>query len=44
MSPHRPAAVGGPVLAIVAPSFNQISETFVADHARALMPGATVLV
>ena len=32
------------MLAVVAPSFNQVSETFVADHARALMPGATVLV
>ena len=38
------AAVGAPMLAIVAPSFNQVSETFVADHARALLPGATVLV
>ena len=37
------ALASGP-LAIVAPSFNQVSETFVADHARALMPGATVLV
>ena len=33
-----------PVLAIVAPSFNQVSETFVADHVRELAPGATVLV
>jgi colanic acid/amylovoran biosynthesis glycosyltransferase len=32
------------MLAIVAPTFNQVSETFVADHARALSPGATVLV
>ena len=32
------------MLAIVAPSFNQVSETFVADHARALRPGRTVLV
>jgi glycosyltransferase involved in cell wall biosynthesis len=33
-----------PVLAIAAPSFNQVSETFVADHVRELAPGATVLV
>ena len=32
------------MLAIVAPSFNQVSETFVADHVRELAPGATVLV
>ena len=31
------------MLAIVAPSFNEVSETFVADHARALAPGRTVL-
>ena len=35
---------GGPVLAIAAPSFNQVSETFVADHVAALAPGRTVLV
>jgi colanic acid/amylovoran biosynthesis glycosyltransferase len=32
------------MLAIVAPSFNRVSETFIADHARALAPGRTVLV
>ena len=32
------------MLAIVNPTFNQVSETFVADHARALAPGRTVLV
>ena len=32
------------MLAIAAPSFNQVSETFVADHARTLLPAATVLV
>ncbi len=32
------------MLAIVAPNFNQVSETFIADHARALAPGRTVLV
>lgn len=31
-------------LAIVAPSFNAVSETFVADHVRTLAPGRTVLV
>ena len=40
----RPAPAAGPVLAIVAPSFNQVSETFVADHVCELAPGATVLV
>jgi colanic acid/amylovoran biosynthesis glycosyltransferase len=39
-----PAPRAGPALAIVAPSFNQVSETFVADHVRELVPGATVLV
>lgn len=39
-----PAGLPGPVLALVAPSFNQVSETFIAAHARALLPGATVLV
>src|SRR5690606_4286810 len=34
----------GLVLAIVSPSFNQVSETFVADHVRTLAPGRTVLV
>jgi colanic acid/amylovoran biosynthesis glycosyltransferase len=42
--PPRAAPADGPVLAIVAPSFNQVSETFVADHVRELAPGATVLV
>jgi glycosyltransferase involved in cell wall biosynthesis len=32
------------MLAIVAPSFNQVSETFIADHVRTLAPGRTVLV
>ena len=32
------------VLAIVAPSFNHLSETFIADHVRTLAPGRTVLV
>ncbi len=32
------------MLAILAPSFNQVSETFIADHARRLAPGRTVLV
>ncbi len=32
------------MLAILAPSFNQVSETFIADHARKLAPGRTVLV
>lgn len=32
------------MLAIVNPSFNQVSETFVADHVRRLAPGRTVLV
>ena len=40
----RPAPAAGPVLAIVAPSFNQVSETFIADHVCELAPGATVLV
>lgn len=31
-------------LALVAPSFDAVSETFIADHVRALAPGATVLV
>jgi glycosyltransferase involved in cell wall biosynthesis len=39
-----PALAPAPALAIVAPSFNQVSETFVADHVRELAPGATVLV
>lgn len=38
------APTPAPVLAIVSPSFNQVSETFVADHARTLAPGRTVLV
>ena len=33
-----------PVLAILAPSFGHLSETFIADHARQLAPGRTVLV
>ena len=32
------------MLAIIAPSFNAVSETFIADHARVLAPDATVLV
>lgn len=32
------------MLAILAPSFNQVSETFIADHARKLAPGHTILV
>lgn len=32
------------MLAIIAPGFNAVSETFIADHARVLAPGATVLV
>jgi colanic acid/amylovoran biosynthesis glycosyltransferase len=32
------------VLALVAPSFNQVSETFIADHVKTLAPGRTVLV
>lgn len=32
------------MLAIIAPAFNIVSETFIADHARTLAPGATVLV
>lgn len=39
-----PGGGTGPVLAIVSPSFNQVSETFVADHVRTLAPGRTVLV
>lgn len=35
---------GGSRLAIVAPGFNAVSETFIADHARHLAPGATVLI
>jgi colanic acid/amylovoran biosynthesis glycosyltransferase len=31
-------------LAIVCPTFNQVSETFVADHVRSLAPGRTVLI
>lgn len=31
------------MLAIVAPGFNLVSETFIADHARGLAPDATVL-
>lgn len=31
-------------LALVAPSFNAVSETFIADHVRTLAPGRTVLV
>jgi colanic acid/amylovoran biosynthesis glycosyltransferase len=38
------AGEGDPVLALVSPSFSQVSETFVADHARTLAPGRTVLV
>lgn len=34
----------GHVLAIVAPGFNGVSETFIAGHARSLAPGRTVLV
>ncbi len=34
----------GPVLAIVSANFNQLSETFVADHVRTLAPGRTALV
>ena len=37
----RPAPAAGPVLAIVAPSFNQVSETFIADHVCELAPGAS---
>ena len=37
-------AAPGPVLALVAPSFNEVSETFIAAHVRALLPEATVLV
>ena len=33
-----------PRLALVAPSFSLLSETFIADHARRLAPGRTVLV
>ena len=36
--------VGGPVLALAAPSFNLVSETFIANHAQTLAPGRTVLV
>jgi glycosyltransferase involved in cell wall biosynthesis len=32
------------MLALVAPSFGQLSETFIADHVRTLAPGRTVLV
>ena len=32
------------MLAIIAPSFHAVSETFIADHARCLAPEATVLV
>jgi glycosyltransferase involved in cell wall biosynthesis len=32
------------MLALVAPSFSQVSETFIEDHARNLAPGRTVLV
>jgi len=32
------------MLALLAPSFNLVSETFIADHARRLAPGATLLV
>jgi glycosyltransferase involved in cell wall biosynthesis len=32
------------MLAIVAPSFNHLSETFIADHVRTLLPGRTVLI
>lgn len=32
------------MLAIVAQNFNQVSETFIADHAANLAPGATVLI
>lgn len=38
------ATVRAPMLAIVSPTFNQVSETFVADHVRTLAPGRTVLV
>lgn len=34
----------GPVLALVSPSFSQVSETFIADHVRRLAPGRTVLI
>ena len=43
-SASRAGAGAGPVLAIAAPSFNQVSETFVADHVAALWPRRTVLV
>lgn len=42
--PTRPPPFRAVILAIVAPSFNAFSETFVADHVRSLAPGATVLV
>lgn len=32
------------MLAIIAPAFNVVSETFIADHARTLAPGGTALV
>ena len=32
------------MLAILAPSFNLVSETFIADHARRLAPGRTILI
>ena len=35
---------GAARLALVAPSFNLLSETFIADHARRLAPGRSVLV
>ena len=31
-------------LAIIAPSFDHLSETFIADHVRTLAPGRTVLI
>ena len=39
-----PVPAPDPVLAIVAPGFNQVSETFIADHVTSLLPGRTVLV
>jgi colanic acid/amylovoran biosynthesis glycosyltransferase len=44
MTPLPDPPSTGPVLAIVAPSFNHLSETFIADHVRTLAPGRTVLV
>lgn len=42
--PTQVVPSGGKQLAIAAPSFGNISETFIHDHVRKLLPGRTVLI